>query len=206
MQGNYDPVAGFYDALSGAVFANRIFHAQLFLLHAIPPEARVLIVGGGTGWILEEIARRQGAGLSITYVEISAGMLALSKRRYAGTNAVDFIHGPIQEIQLENFYDIIITPFLFDNFSDETLKWVFDKLDHHLHKGGYWLFSDFQLQKNKLSQKLLIKIMYLFFRITCKVEASRLPDAGRLFYQYGYTNISQKTFFKGFICSVIYQK
>lgn len=206
MQGNYDPVAGFYDGLSRAVFANRIYHAQLFLLHVIPPKARILIVGGGTGWILEEIARRQEAGLRITYVEISAGMLALSKRRYTGANGVDFIHGPIQEIQLDNFYDIIITPFLFDNFSDETLKKVFHKLDHHLNKGGYWLFSDFQLQQNKLSQKLLIKIMYLFFRITCNVEASRLPDFGRLFQQYRYSNISQKTFFKGFICSVIYQK
>jgi ubiquinone/menaquinone biosynthesis C-methylase UbiE len=57
MLNNYDRIARIYDKLSRMVFGKSIVRAQQSILPFITTPARMLIVGGGTGWILEEIAR-----------------------------------------------------------------------------------------------------------------------------------------------------
>lgn len=206
MHGNYDSVAPFYDRLSRLVFGEAIVLAQLFLLKAIPTGTDVLIIGGGTGWILEEIARKHQGGLKITYVEISREMMHQSRSRNAGENQVTYICQSIQEARLEHSYDVVITPFLFDNFSDNTLRSVFDKVDHHLKKNGLWLFADFQLQEGRILSKILLKAMYLFFGLFCRLETTKLPDSATLFRNYKYHPVCQEQFYDGFIYSIVYQK
>lgn len=206
MHANYDAVAGYYDRLSQLVFGNALYKAQVYLIKAIPAEARVLIVGGGTGWILEEIAQIHGQGLQITYVEISERMLGRSKKRNAGNNKVTFISSAIQEAILEKEYDVVITPFLLDNFSDSMHKQVFRKIDNHCRRGGLWLCADFQIRENSLKQRLLLKTMYLFFGFLCNLDTASLPDSAMLFHLHNYRAVSQEQFYNGFVSSVIYQK
>jgi ubiquinone/menaquinone biosynthesis C-methylase UbiE len=129
MPSNYDNSAVFYDRLSRVVFGQALISSQVYLLPFIPPNASVLIVGGGTGWILEEIAKTYPSGLSITYVEISAKMNALAQKRNTANNQVIFVNKPIEAVADSDSYDVIITSFLFDNFSETTLATVFA----HLH-------------------------------------------------------------------------
>lgn len=206
MRGNYDAVAGFYDRLSRVVFGDAIYQSQVFLLKAVPARSKVLIIGGGTGWILEEIARIHERGLVITYVEISEKMMNRSKKRHAGENQVNFIGNSLQKALLQDSYDVIITPYLFSNFSEDTLKLVFDKIDRHLAKKGLLLFADFQLQEGRIYSRVLLKIMYLFFGFLCQLETSKLPDSAALFHHYGYKVVGHKLFYDGFIFSAVYQK
>lgn len=206
MHANYDAVAGIYDLMARVVYGRALEQAQLHLVNNIPPGAKVLIVGGGTGWILEALARRYSSGLQIVYVEVSGSMLSRARKRTIGQNQVAFIGQAIQNVVLETDFDVIITPFVLDNFTDSTLAQVFQKLDQHLRKKGLWLFADFQLNESKPYQKILLESMYLLFRITCKLEAKRLPDTARLFAAYEYRAISQQFFYSDFITSVTYQK
>ncbi|RZL54089.1 MAG: methyltransferase type 12, partial [Pedobacter sp.] len=75
MINNYDKIANQYDTLSRLVFFKSQVNAQINQLHNIPKDSSVLIVGGGTGWILEEIVKLHPSGIKIIYVEISAKML-----------------------------------------------------------------------------------------------------------------------------------
>ena len=206
MQGNYDAVAGFYDPLAGLVFGNAIREAQTFLLPIIPKGARILIAGGGTGWILEEINRLNPGGLHITYVEISEKMIGMAKKRFTANSEVIFINGAIQEVHLEGQFDVVLTPFLFDNFSEPTIKKAFRKMDYHLKEEGLWLFSDFKAEGQPLPHQILLKVMYLFFNSLCRLETTRLHDPTTNFLQQGYTPTLQKSFFGNFIYSVVYQK
>jgi ubiquinone/menaquinone biosynthesis C-methylase UbiE len=207
MKGNYNSIAPFYDFLSKAVFGTAIVNAQRFLIQMIPPKSIVLIVGGGTGWILEEICKVHQEGLQIVYVEPSEKMIAISRKRNAAGNKVSFINDAIPEAALNGSFDAVITPFLFDNFSGQTAQRVFDKIDRLLAPEGLWLFTDFQLvRKSVLWQLIMLKIMYLFFRIVCRIEAHHLPDTDALFHQHEYRLKSSQTFFKNFICSSAYRK
>jgi ubiquinone/menaquinone biosynthesis C-methylase UbiE len=205
MPSNYDNSAWFYDRLSKLVYGKALVNAQVYLLPYLPPNSNVLIAGGGTGWILEELARVQPTGLNITYVEISAKMIALSKSRNDGDNKVTYINQAVEEVVFTEKFDVVITPFLFDNFKEETLYKVFTHLHNQLKPGRLWLNTDFQLT-GKWWQNALLKSMFLFFKVICGIETSVLPDIERQFKQNGYAEMAQKNFYGDFIASKVYRK
>ena len=205
MKRTYDSIAWFYDRLSRLVYGRALVRAQQFLVKEIPADSRVLIVGGGTGWVLEEIARIHPGGLSVTYVDSSAKMIALARRRNVGANVVTFIAAPIEAIETPTVYDVVFTPFLFDNFTQPVMRNVFAYLDSCLAPRGTWLFGDFQ-KTNIFWQSAMLAVMYLFFRVSCGIEASELPGTEVCFADYGYKARAQNTFVKGFVVSTVYQK
>jgi SAM-dependent methyltransferase len=204
MRGNYDNSARFYDNLSRLVFGKALVTAQIHLLPYIPANSNVLIIGGGTGWLLEEITKLHPSGLNITYVEISEKMTDLSRKRNVGNNRVIFINKPIQRV-VPNQQDVIITPFLFDNFTEVNLQPLFAHIHFMLKPDGLWLYTDFQLT-GKWWQYILLKSMLLFFKVLCGVESWRLPDVERQFNEYDYTIIEEKAFFNDFIITKMYKK
>lgn len=205
---NYDRTAGFYDLLSRIVFFRSQVKAQTAQLRFIPSGARVLIVGGGTGWILEEIAKVHPAGLHITYIEISGKMLARAKKRNTGANNIRFIHSAMETYADDDPYDVIQTGFLFDNFSRDRINQVFLQLHELLNPEGLWLFSDFNYhpESGKFWQRMLLKMMYFFFRHLASVEANKLINIDPLFNEKRYIAIDQHSYYGHFIKSIIFQK
>jgi ubiquinone/menaquinone biosynthesis C-methylase UbiE len=208
MVNNYDRIAANYDRLSRLVFRKAIVRAQQSLVPLLAPPARVLIVGGGTGWILEEIATVHPSGLAIDYVEISSNMLDLARTRDFKNNEVAFIHAAIEDYTAPTAYEVIMTPFLFDNFSRQRAQVVFQKLNNMLENGGWWLFTDFHIDKgmNRFWQKALLRSMYVFFKNISHVEANELPDVQALFKTYNFRIISETFHFGRFIRSAAYRK
>nr|WP_067060974.1 class I SAM-dependent methyltransferase [Mucilaginibacter sp. L294] len=204
MPANYDNSASFYDRLSRLVFGKALVNAQAWLLPRIPKDAKVLIVGGGTGWILDEISKLHPSGLSITYVEISANMMALSRKRNIGTNHVEFINKAVEDAGLPADFDVVITPFLFDNFTEDTLPRVFQHIHQTLKPGGLWFNTDFQLT-GKWWQYAMLKSMLLFFKVLCGVPSWRLPDVGKQFNKFGYEVADEKSFFEDFVVSKVFR-
>jgi len=203
MAANYNNSAWFYDKLSKVIYGKALVRAQVYLLPFIAPQSNVLIVGGGTGWILEEIAKVHASGLQITYVEVASKMIALARKKDPAGNKVEFINQPVEDVPFEIEFDVIITPFLFDNFTEENLQKIFAHIERSLKSGGLWLNTDFHLT-GKWWQKVLLKLMLLFFRIICNIEAKKLPEIQSCFRNY--TVIQQKPFFGNFILSTAYQK
>lgn len=209
MRNNYDNIARYYDFLSRLVFRTTQRDAQTALLPFIEKNSTVLIAGGGTGWILEEMAKTCPAGLHIYYVEISANMIALAKERKYQQHKVTFINMAVEDFGglPSDTFDVIMTPFLFDNFSKERVKPVFLHLHNMLRPGGKWLFTDFHYQKvAPLWQRVLLRSMYVFFRILCRVEADALADIEPLFRDYHYTALYEAFYFRKFIRSAVYGK
>jgi ubiquinone/menaquinone biosynthesis C-methylase UbiE len=205
MAANYNNSAWFYDKLSRVIYGKSLIRAQVYLLRFIPPESKILLVGGGTGWILEEIAKIHPSGLQITYVEVAERMIALSRKRDTGANEVIFINDAVENAPIGAEFDVVITPFLFDNFTEENLQKIFGHIHKGLTHGGLWLNADFHLT-GKWWQKVLLKSMLLFFRIVCGIEATKLPDISGSFLKYGYHTTEQKSFFGDFILSGVYCK
>jgi ubiquinone/menaquinone biosynthesis C-methylase UbiE len=204
---DFNVVARPYDFMSRLVFGNALVESQVSLLKHIPANSRILIVGGGTGWILEAIAKIHDAGLEITYVEVASSMIALSQKRNTGQNKVIFIHKPIEDYQTNKPFDVIITPFFFDLFTENKVKTLFHGLDQQLKTGGLWFYTDFIPEKyqTRLWQKMLLKAMYLFFGILSKVEARQLTDMDQ-YFEPKYVTVNQNWFYGNFIRSNIYKK
>lgn len=208
MDNNFNSIAFIYDLLARLVFGSAIRKAQWHFLQEIPPNASILILGGGTGWILKKILMLRQADF-ITYIDASEKMLYRSKRRLneGQKSKVNFILGDEKSIDGQTLYDVVITNFVLDLFRPERLNQVMEVLKGSLKKDGYWLFTDFNIIndiKRQWWQKFMLTIMYKFFKIVCNIEATDLPDFDLHFASNGLKEKSYKTFYSGFIISKVY--
>ncbi len=202
---HYDRTTWFYEWLSKLVFGNAQIKAQEHFLHLIEPHSSILIVGGGTGQILESLTKVHPDTLQITYVEASANMIALSKKRHTGSNEVTFVHAYMEDVDPARYFDVVLTGFLFDNFTQQGAQRIFSVINGHLKPAALWIDTDFQLT-GPLWQKIMLKSMYIFFKLMRAVEVMGLPDTAKLFAQYGYTLQDDKGFYGEFINSRIFKK
>jgi ubiquinone/menaquinone biosynthesis C-methylase UbiE len=205
MAASFKNSAWFYDTLSRLVYGKAIVNAQLYLIGHIKPGSNLLIVGGGTGWILDELTKLHPSGLHIAYVEVAADMMARSKKRNTGNNKVVFINDVIENANLQANFDVVLTPFLFDNFTEDTLIDVFNHIHQLLKPGAFWLNCDFQLT-GKWWQTFLLKSMFIFFRLICGIEANELPKIEAQFKLHDYSLVSEQCFFGEFIVARVYGK
>ncbi len=206
MEKGYDNAAPFYDQLSRLVFGSSLLMAQRWLVQHIPPSASILIVGGGTGIILEEIAAIHGCGLAIDYIEIAPKMMARARRRQCANNRVNFIEAAVQDVDFAvKEYDVVITAFLFDSFTEQRMQTVFSAIDRALTRDGRWFYSDF-VDTGKPLHKMLLWSMYSFFRLLGSIQVSQLPGINTCFTRHYYKRTASQTYRNGFIEAVIYQR
>lgn len=205
MSNNYDPVASYYDQLNHLIFGRATLKPQEWLIQHLPPGASILIAGGGTGWILEAIAARIPDGLQIDYVESSAKMMAQAKNKYTAKNKVSYILSPVEVFEPSRTYDVIITPYLLDNFSMSELKLVISRLKRLLRKDGIWLVADFYKSSDRpWWQPAILWLMYRFFRLLCGITAQKLPDYPALFTEHGFLERDTRFFYNRFLFAGIY--
>lgn len=191
---NFDPVVPFYDLLARLVFRNAIKKSQLALLDQIKEGDNVLIIGGGTGWIVKALLQVIQPS-RIVYVEASAKMLQAAKTK-VNSDRVQWIHGTQEDIPIGEFFDVVFTAYFLDVFDDVTLQKVVPQLIGHLNPNGKWLFADF------VRSNWLVKLAYYFFNLTTCLKTKKIPD-----YDFALQQLScqrEQFFLKKKIASRVY--
>ena len=118
---SFDRVAWVYDWLASRVFGFSIRDAQISVLEHIEPNSDILLIGGGTGWILPHFPDRN---LTIYYLEASPAMIKKSQARNLPqkSNQVIFQLGNESFLKNKPPFDIIFTPFFLDLFEKKLLS------------------------------------------------------------------------------------
>jgi tRNA (cmo5U34)-methyltransferase len=209
----FDRVSAFYDPLSRLVFGGALEQAQLALLPFVPDKARVLLIGGGSGKLLEQLLGT-GKKLQILYLEASPNMLrkaqqrAQAKIKSINSAEVDFRLGTEDALLPQEQFDVVLTPFLLDLFPAPRLRHLMQRLHAALVPGGWWLFADFWpvVSPPPLRQRLLLRGMYVFFGLLSKVKARRLPDFGAQFRALYLQEEYAKAFYAGMVQAKVYRR
>ncbi len=188
-------IAPFYTFLSRLIFGKNLDAAQLFYLDQIKPDDHILILGGGSGSLLQSLLTRNPK-LRIDYIDISSNMLELAKQKAQHTSTINFILGTERNIP-KSTYSVVITNFYLDMFTDNSLNRIINTIKVSLSKNATWLAVDFVSEK--WWQKVLLWIMYRFFKIVTGIEARQLPNWTSSLLDEGLVEISNKRFFRGFI-------
>lgn len=206
---SFDRIAFAYDTLKHLVFGKSLSQAQAFLISYIPEHSNVLIVGGGTGQIILDILKEKKVK-GITYVELSQNMLNDAKEKAKSWPNINFVLGSAHQLKDDQTYDVILTPFVLDLYSDEELPALLISLDSLLSAEGTWLLCDFKITATSgfrsIWQKALVKAMYTFFSFVSKVRATRLPDYESALRQLGYSTVAQCAFYGGLVHSQVLLK
>ena len=213
MAASFNRVAPYYDRLSRWVFGDTLLAAQRHFLSRIPEGVHVLFLGGGTGLLLEDLMQLPQIK-SITYVEASARMLAMAKKRVARYRnnhpvlpPVYFIHGTEHNVPDAQAYSVVITHFLLDMYEPAVLSKMMQTIYSKLTPEAQWLFTDFEISKQpdrRWWHWLLVKSMFWFFRFTAGLKVGQLPDYKAGFDSIGFRVQAEKKFYGELIVSRVY--
>lgn len=205
--GNFNRITPLYDALAFVVYGRKLQRAQMAWLNQIPANASILLVGGGTGWLLEQVLTCCHPK-RVVFLEASEKMVARASRRMIQRGAlgeVTFRVGNEASLDPEERFDVILTPFVLDLFTEHTLRaQVLPRLYNALKVSGLWLVTDF-VKTNTWWQKGLLWAMIRFFRITAGIEAQQLADWQRLLAETGLTRQQQQHRVGGMVSTEVWE-
>lgn len=196
----FDRLASAYSSLSKVVFGVAPEQAQQHFITSVNAGDCILILGGGSGDFLKSLLKHQ-AEITVDYIDISQKMIRLAREKTHNPSNVNFIAGTEQVIPNRK-YTVIITNFYLDLFSDNTLQNIVQKIKTHLTPGARWLATDFVSKKGW--HKIMLWMMYRFFRIAVGIEAKSLPRWEEQVERAGLAKGDSKVFFGGFIKSCRY--
>jgi SAM-dependent methyltransferase len=210
---NFDRIARPYRWLEYLTLGRALERCRLHYLPNLLRQKRALILGDGDGRFLAQLLA-QNRHLHADAVDISATMLKLLSRRCQATdpniasrlqihhtNALDF--SPSRKEK----YDLVVTHFFLDCLTQPDLESLIHRISSTLVPGAIWLLSDFRVPSGPMRRpsKLVIRTLYLAFRVLTGLRTTHLPDHATPLAQAGLTRVANHHRLAGLLTTEIWQ-
>jgi ubiquinone/menaquinone biosynthesis C-methylase UbiE len=206
---SFDALAPWYRTLEWVAFGDALQRSRVACLGEIAAPRRALVVGEGNGRFLCELLRLH-PGVEVDCLDASQRMLRLAQKRIERelperAESVRFLHQDITSWPApEHHYDLLVTHFVLDCFSEAALTGIVSKLARAATQDANWLLADFCVPANgmaKLRARAWLAAMYLFFRVTAGIPARELVDPTPLLQSEGFMLVRQQFFRNGILKS-----
>ena len=196
---NYRVVASYYDLLAKIIFGERMEKAKQAHLHLISNYQKVLVVGGGTGKLIDYIDELKNS-VVVDFVDSTSKMISKARGRKPDNIDVNFYETPILEFDGEG-YDVIFTNFFLDQFSEQGVIEIIEHLKSKLVPDGIILFSDL-IQTNDIRDQIFDKIIYFFFRLFTGSTTRTYPPYHDIYSSFGFNRIGRLNFGRNIEASI----
>ncbi|SMD35462.1 Ubiquinone/menaquinone biosynthesis C-methylase UbiE [Reichenbachiella faecimaris] len=204
---DYNRIAWIYDVLAHWVFRGNILKSQTRFLSQLQPNNRVLIIGGGSGRVLESIVQ-EDIPLTIHFIEPSEQMIEKARKRELKSSNLDvsFYQTRFESFDTSDKYDAVCCFYFLDLFKKKSLNLHLAHIKALMNNQAILLVSDFQNRKGTWWQKGLSMVMHVFFKFTTGLESNKLEDFDCAIVASGFHRDSDADFFSQFIFSAVYKK
>lgn len=199
----FSALAPVYDHVVKLVFGSKLWQLQAFILKDLPAGENCLIIGGGSGKIME-LALKQNLANRYFYAELSDKMIDKTKARVKDSRQAIEYANEWKTWQNQSF-DYIILPFVLDCYREESVNQFVSELSVCLAPQGKIVLVDFTKTKNRL-QSFFIKLLYLFFSAFTKIEARSLAPFKQIFQENGFEIEKEKALYRGWIQAIVWTK
>ncbi|MEA3093198.1 MAG: hypothetical protein QOJ04_4540 [Caballeronia sp.] len=210
---SFDFIAPAYRTLETVAFGGALQRARVACLDEIGLPRRALIVGEGNGRFLCELLRRH-PNIAVDCVDESQKMLELARQRIerrlpADAARVRFLRHDIKSwTPPEASYDLIVTHFFLDCFSEARIVDIVNRLSRAATPNATWLLADFSVPAQgfaRIRAGLWLAAMYRFFQFTAGIEATELDDPSRFLRGVGFALARQHLFRSGMVKSELWR-
>lgn len=188
-QMNCNELASYYEILEHLSFGKRLEERRFAFLGETRTSQRAIVCGGGDGRFLARLLRVNPT-VRVDFVDLSPRMVELAEGRIAGMGRavrarIRFHAGDIDAFEPRaDGYDLIVTHFFLDCFSESEVVTVVSRLAHWATPAASWIVSEFREADGAIGRiwtQGVIRSLYLAFRFTTDLRVTRLPDyAGAL--------------------------
>ncbi len=208
---DFNLIARPYRWLEYLTLGTALEHCRNHYLPQLHNRNHALILGDGDGRFLAQLLKRN-QDLRADAVDISDTMLKLlSKRCEEATpnvaNRLRTRHANALTFSLEGPYDLVVTHFFLDCLTQPDLNALITRIALTLTPGALWLISDFRIPPGpmRLPARLLVRSLYLAFRLLTGLRTTRLPDHATPLTQAGLTRISKQHRLAGLLTTELWQ-
>jgi SAM-dependent methyltransferase len=181
---NFDIIARPYRWLEYLTLGRALERCRLHYLPALLQQKKALILGDGDGRFLAQLLA-QNPNLQADAVDTSAAMLELLRSRCEAASPNIATRLQIHHTNALNFnppngekYDLVVTHFFLDCLTQPNLESLIARITPTLAPNALWLLSDFRIPSGtmRLPAKIIVRTLYLIFRILTGLRTTRLPD------------------------------
>jgi SAM-dependent methyltransferase len=211
---NFNLIARPYRSLEYLTLGKALENCRLHYLTHLLDRHRALVLGDGDGRFLAKLLAHN-PHLQADAVDTSATMLGLLRERCdaASPNAntrVRTYHSDALALPLqapEDFYDLVVTHFFLDCLTQSDLNTLIEHTTKHLRPGALWLISDFRIPNGPmhLPATLIVRTLYLAFRLLTGLRTTRLPDYATPLTKAGLTQIAEHHNLAGLLTTELWQ-
>ena len=192
MKFKFDTIAKYYNFLEILAFGKILYGTRLYSLNRTSNPNNILLVGEGTGCFSKYLVKCYPES-SITILDSSNRMIKIIQ----GHNEISKVQN-ITISQQDYFkytpaikYDLICTNFFLDCFKSSDVLKIVGKIKLMLNETGVWNDVDFTMphRKNLLNHnynKLILEVLYNFFRLICKIESVSIKDVDFDYQKLGF--------------------
>ena len=175
------------------------------------PQARVLALGDGDGRFSCDTLNRF-ANIHIDSLDSSKGMIntATDRIHRSDSNLLNRYKPIVADALSHKYpidsYDIVVSQFFLDCFTDDQVKELVARLSLTLKPGGYLCYADFAYpnrQPMKSISKIVLPTLYRFFRLTAGLSTNHLPQVN---LSDSLDLLEREVWLQGFIVSETWQK
>lgn len=207
-QPNFNLIARPYRWLEYLTLGKALENCREHYLPQLLKCRRALILGDGDGRFLQALLA-SNSELQADAVDASSAMLHLLRKNchHCG-DRVQTHHISALDFTPSGQYDLVVTHFFLDCFSQPEVEAIAARIAPALSPGGLWLVSDFRIPPGpiRLPAFVLVRGLYIAFRILTGLRVKRLPNHAAALTQAGMTPIAHHYSFAGLLLTEIWQR
>jgi ubiquinone/menaquinone biosynthesis C-methylase UbiE len=196
---SFDTLAPQYRNMESILVGNILQRCRTAFLGEAATSRRALLLGEGPGRFLVELLRANPR-VEVTCIERSSRMIQ-EARREVKRNGLDDARVTFQQQDAltwqppHSVFDLVVTNFFLDCFQHDELERLVAKVSASATNEARWLLADFRLPDSgwrKWRAKMVLALMYAFFRFTTGLSAARLTPPTEFLEAAGFRLLDQR--------------
>ncbi len=202
---DYSRLAPLYLCFERLIYRQALQRCRTAFLTELP--ASLLVIGEGDGRFSEAV-RKAYPKTKLTLVEPDAAMREEGMKRSPESEKVRWLSEFPKE---PHIYDALILNFVADCHEPEELKKLLQRTSPLLSHQKIVIVGDFFPEEVsnaplRFMARALVKVMYLFFRLSAAVRVQQLPPTQALLKELGWTCSRTHSQWRGFIQAQWWEK
>jgi SAM-dependent methyltransferase len=208
---NFNLIARPYRWLEYLTLGKALEDCRTYFLSQLGDCRCALLLGDGDGRFLARLLAHNPL-LQADAVDTSATMLELLRQRCeaAALNAcirLRTYHSNALTFPLAGRYDLVVTHFFLDCFTQAELDTLVTRVASNLAPGALWLVSDFRIPNGliRLPARVFIRSLYLAFRVLTGLRTTHLPDHVTALTRSGLVRMAHRRSLAGLLTTELWK-
>ena len=207
---NFDRIARLYRWLEYLTLGTLLERTRNHFLPRLAECRSALVLGDGDGRFTARMMAMHPE-MRVHAVDLSPVMLKLLEARVARAGARRRLRttvGNALEFGPDSPVDLVVTHFFLDCLTQEEVWSLTKRLKEHVVPGGLWLVSEFQVPPEgrfRVPARLLIRGLYLAFRVLTGLRVTRVPEYQGLLRLARFERVGEHQEMSGLLTTQLWQ-